>query len=146
MEGNRMEMNQKTDSKGQLHHRQTSEFQWGGYSYASSVLICSENIWPLVRSYQFIHSELWLSGNTSAWTMDWQYYSQAVTTQTPTVFGGDAKVCLSCPRNSYDQNLTETDKLQVLVANVVIIWRCTYSLLGWISVLWKVKRDWMLCF
>ena len=83
------------------------------------MLICSENIWPLVRSYQFIHSELWLSGNTSAWTTDRQYYSQAVITQTPTVFGGDAKVCLSCPRNSYDQNLTATDKLQVLVADVV---------------------------
>jgi len=23
-------MNQKMDSKGQLHQRQTSEFQWGG--------------------------------------------------------------------------------------------------------------------
>ena len=48
--------------------------------YASSVLIRSDNTWLLVRSYQFIESELWLLANMSAWTMDWQYYSQAVIT------------------------------------------------------------------
>jgi len=43
----------------------------------------------------------------------WEQDYTSKITQTPTVDGGDAKVCLPSPRNSYDQNLTGTDKLQV---------------------------------
>ena len=39
---------------------------------------------------------------------------------------------MSCPRNSYDQNLTATDKLQVLVANVVNNMEL-YLLSSWLS-------------